>query len=78
LIVSVVVITLIVDRVNALYGRNKLPREQFMQHILGYINKDRISEALRPFATCARLRVGHTEHGRVLSTPSTSSRERER
>ena len=36
LLVSVVVITLIVDRSNALYVRNKLPREQFMQHILGF------------------------------------------
>lgn len=59
-IVSVVVVTLIVDRVNALYSRNKLPREQFMQHILGYINKDRISEAIKlcrqtPDAALARV-----------------------
>ena len=47
LLVSVIVITLIVDRINALHVRNKLPREQFMQHILGFINKDRISEALK-------------------------------
>src|SRR4051812_4724911 len=60
LLVSVVVITLVVDRINALYMRNKLPRDQFMQHILGFINKDRISEALKmcrqtPEAALARV-----------------------
>lgn len=47
LFVSVIVITLIADRVNGLVIRNKLDRKQFMEHILNFVSKGRIQEALK-------------------------------
>jgi biopolymer transport protein ExbB len=47
LFTSVVVITLIADRINGLIIRNKLDRAQFMAHILKMVASGRIQEALK-------------------------------